>query len=49
MGINKVSSVQEAIFDPRLEQGVGRNANSGDDVGHGRKDQKQQLKCSPHP
>lgn len=49
MGINKVMSVQEAIFDPRLEQGVDRNTDLGDDLENGRKDQKQQLKCSPDP
>lgn len=49
MGINKVWSVQEAFFDPRLEQGVDRNTDAGDNIENGRKDQKQQLKCSPHP
>lgn len=49
MGINKVRSVQEAVFDPRLEQDVDRNTDPGDDLENGRKDQKQQLKCSPHP
>lgn len=49
MGINKVWSVQEAIFDPRLEQGVDRNTDPGDNLENGRKDQKQQLKRSPHP
>lgn len=48
MGINKVRSVQEAVFDPRLEQDVDRNTDPGDDLENGRKDQKQQLKCSPH-
>lgn len=48
MGINKVWSVQEAFFDPRLEQGVDRNTDAGDDIENGRKDQQQQLKCSPH-
>lgn len=49
MGINKVWSVQEDFFDPRLEQGVDRNTDPGDDIENGRKDQQQQLKCCPHP
>lgn len=36
--INKIRCVQEAVFDAKLEQGVDRNTDPGDDVDNGRTD-----------